>query len=292
MNTRQFLTFGCMSALAGLLAGPLYAGQGGDSKKGAKPAASATAPAKNSWALEGPSSLHFGSTSGAIAKLYDTVFEAEFLPRYHKAEPGPETDALDSQLADRKAELRVVTEFGDTPSALDSTPLRFEFTYNNGESMTHTTLTRTVMNDDLKGQRSVGYDRSFFFFNDKMWKIYDEYKLGKNSLYSSFDQGVEKLSAKFGSKAMVLKADEAAHRGYKVAQWANDSTVMQLVDRHDDGHLALISIQKSVFDHLDQYRTAKPEVKTVSSQVREATSGKSGADKGANPADAYTHKHH
>ena len=60
-----------------------------------------------------PEGLKFGMSLDSIAKLYDKNFDTEFLPLYKKASPGPETDALDAELKQRKAEVRrSKVEFG------------------------------------------------------------------------------------------------------------------------------------------------------------------------------------
>lgn len=295
MSAQRLLMFGCASVLAGLLVTELQAGEPG----GGKPAKAATAnnaaqesttPKKKGKTLEGPEGLRFSLTSESVAKIYDKVFDADFLPRYRKTEPGPAMAALDQELEDRKGELRRVLEFNDTPVALENTPLKNEFTYENNESMNHVVLSRVLMNDDLQGERTVEYHRYFFYFGDKLWKIYDEYKLGKKGLAAGYAQGVELLSKQYG-KSQPIKADDKAWRDYAGAQWTVGDTVVQLLDRHEEGRLAVLYLQKSTLDNLAKLRSHKPEVETVSSEVSNATS-KSGpkAKTGASPADAYTRK--
>jgi hypothetical protein len=296
MNTQRWLMLGCASVLAGSLALESQADAGGGKKPAkatpAKAAEEAPAKTKKGKAVEGPEGLRFSLTTESVAKLYDKVFEADFLPRYRKTEPGPAMAALDQELADRKSELRKVLEFNDTPVALENTPLKDEFTYENGESMNHVVLTRTLMNDDLQAERDVDYHRYFFYFNDKLWKIYDEYKVGKKGLATGFEQGVQQLSKQYG-KAQMLKADADAWRDYAAAQWTAGDVVVQLLDRHEEGRLAVLYMQKSTLDNLKQLRSHKPEVETVSSEVSAATS-KSSSSKPKNndssPADAYTRK--
>lgn len=283
---------GCASMLAGVLATEIQAGEpaaglGGPAKETAAP----TKKAKGKT-IEGPEGLRFSLTSEAVAKIYDKVFDADFLPRYRKTEPGPAMAALDQELADRKGELRKVLEFNDTPVALENTPLKNEFTYENGESMNHTILSRTMMNEDLQGERDVSYHRYFFYFGDKLWKIYDEYKVGKKGFANSFDAGVQQLSKQYG-KAQMLKPDASAWRDYPAAQWTVGDVVVQLLDRHDESRLALLYLQKSTLDNLKQLRSHRPEVETVSNEVSAATSKSSSKpkkDNNSSPADAYTRK--
>ncbi|HEX7669754.1 MAG TPA: hypothetical protein VF395_09235, partial [Polyangiaceae bacterium] len=99
-----------------------------------------------------PDGLKFGMTIEEISKLYEKVFDDEFVPLYQHVEPGPRMAELDSELADKKQRiLRNKLEFGALPSGLDDTAIGGEYSYNNGESMTQLKL------------RS-GTQRYFFFF--------------------------------------------------------------------------------------------------------------------------------
>jgi hypothetical protein len=276
--------------LAGFLATEIQAGDSAGLGGAAKDQPATAKKAGKAKTIEGPEGLRFALTSESVAKIYDKQFDADFLPRYRKTEPGPAMAALDQELADRKGELRRVLEFNDTPVALENTPLKSEFTYENNESMNHVVLSRVLMNDDLQGERTVEYHRYFFYFGDKLWKIYDEYKLGKKGLAASFEQAVQQLSKQFGAKAQSLKPDASAWRDYPAAQWTLGDTVVQVLDRHEENRLAVLYIQKSTLDKLGQLRSHKPEVETVSSEVSKATTKSSKAKTGASPADAYTRK--
>ena len=279
-------------AAASLFAGSLAAqAEAKGSDKDSKPKAAAQPEKKKVKLVEGPEGLRLGLTSESIAKLYDRVFTEEYLPRYKKVSPGPRMEALELELEDRKAELRRRTEFGSVPVALESSPLKNEFSYGNRESMTQISLKRTVMSDDLKQQREVGYHRYFFFFSDKSWKIYDEYKLGKKGLHSTFKDGILGLSAQLGSKPQMLKADPSSKRDYEAAVWVEGETVVQLLNREEEDTLAIVYIQKAVLDKLDHFRPNKPEAEAVSSEVMDVTSKPSGkSDSKQSPADAYIRK--
>lgn len=286
MKPHKMLTLSCVSLLAATLAtSPTSAkeGQGGDQ--------SAAGKKVNAPPYEGPAGLRFGITSESVAKLYDRVFDAQFVPRYRKTQSGPALKALDNELELQKGELRRRIEFTDLPSALDSSAIRNEFSHNNRESLTRVFLTRSIMSDDLKSERTVKYRRHFFFFADKLWKMYDEYKLGETQLYSSFDDGVARLSKEFGGKPQTLQAEEAAGRLYPTASWTQGDVLVQLLDRSDEGRVALVYVDKSVQDNLAQHRPNHPQTDSVSSEVRQATSGSSSKSKdNSSPADAYVRK--
>jgi len=143
-----------------------------------------------------PEGLKFGMSLEAIAKLYDKTFDQEYLPLYKKAAPGPETEALDAEIKQRKAEVRrSKVDFNNTPTGVDQTALKGEYSYANGESMARLTL------------RS-GTERYFFFFNDRLWKVYDEHKLKKGSpLGESYADAVKVLTGKYGNPPKKLPAN-------------------------------------------------------------------------------------
>ena len=88
-----------------------------------------------------PKGLQFGMSNELIAKLYDKVYDAEFLPLYKKVQPGVRMQALDSELADKKGALRRSrVEFGSLPTGVDQSALKGEYSYGNRESMTRMTL--------------------------------------------------------------------------------------------------------------------------------------------------------
>jgi hypothetical protein len=252
------------------------------------------APEKQRKIFPGPTGLRFGLTAESIASLYDKVFSEAFIPRYRTVSPGLRMQELDQELADKKAELRRRTDFASEPlGGVQHTPISQEFTYGNKESMTKTVLSRTVPGEEPKQKREVRYLRRFLFFSDKLWKVYDEYKLGKSGLYESFEDGVEKLSKEYKGKPQLAKADSNGQRDYDEAVWVLGDVVVKLLNREADGHLALAQIDKSVLDKLGSYRTNHHEVEALSPEVTEATSSKPPTPKekqGPSPADVYTKK--
>jgi hypothetical protein len=254
----------------------------------------AAPPEKQKKLLPGPPGLRFGLTSESIAGLYDHVFTESFTPRYRAVSPGVRMQELDQELANKKAELRRRTDFASEPiGGAERSPISQEFTYGHKESMTKTVLSRMIPGEDPKQRREVRYLRRFFFFSAKLWKVYDEYKLGKLGLYESFDDGVEKLTKEYKGKPQLAKADPSAQRSYDEAVWVLGDVVVKLLNREGDGHLALVQIDKSVLDKLGSYRKNQHEVEVLSPEVAEATSAKPPTPKenqGASPADVYKKK--
>src|SRR6266542_513910 len=112
-------------ALAALVAVPAAAEKSGADK----PAKGGGGPGSVSKKIAlSPDGLKFGQGLEAIAHLYDKVFDEEYLPLYKKAAPGPETEALDAEIKQRKAEVRrSKVEFGNTPTGVDQTALKSEY---------------------------------------------------------------------------------------------------------------------------------------------------------------------
>lgn len=221
-----------------------------DEKKAKKaaPAEKAKAGAKR-FALS-PEGLKFDMGVEGIARVYDKIFDEEYLPLYKKAAPGPETDALDAQIKQRKAELRrSKLEFGETPTGVDQTALKGEYSYANGESMGRLTL------------RS-GTERYFFFFGDKLWKVYDEHKLKAGSaLGETYDSALKVLAAKFGSAPKKVPASPEKGQSFDEAVWLTPSMVVRAIDRGNV--VAVVYADRDVQENLAQRRRNKPKNDTA-----------------------------
>jgi hypothetical protein len=193
-----------------------------------------------------PKGLHWGLTLEGIAKLYDKVFEDEYLPLLQKAEPGNEMTALEDEQRDKQAVLRRGRiEFGNIPTGVDQSPLKGEYSYQNSESMASLRL------------RS-GTQRHFFFFSDKLWKVYDEHKLVKGgTLGENFEEATKILTKKFGVPGKLVPADYDKGQTYDEMQWHDADKYIRAVDRGTT--LGMVYTDKTVQDNIAQYRKNKPE---------------------------------
>ena len=191
-----------------------------------------------------PEGLKFDMSMESIAKLYDKNFDSEFLPLYKKASPGPETDALDAELKQRKSELRRSrVEFGQTPTGVDQTPLKGEYSYANGESMGRMTL-------------KSGTERYFFFFSDKLWKVYDAHKLKKGSaLGESYDEAIKKLGPKFGGPGKRMPAKPDQGQSFDETHWTTADMVIRAIDRGDV--MAVVYCDRDTQERLPSLRRNK-----------------------------------
>lgn len=195
-----------------------------------------------------PKELQFGMTIEQVARVYDKVFDKEFLPLYKKAEPGSQMASLDAELRDKKALVRRNRiDFGKDPTGVDYTALKGEYSYGNGESMTRLPL------------RS-GTTRNFFFIGQKLWKVYDEHKAGAGSnLGATFEQAVENLTKKFGAPPKLMEADYAKGRPFQEAVWEDPSLQIRVLNREAQGTIAVVYVDRNVGDNLARYRTNKAE---------------------------------
>src|SRR5690606_8419219 len=133
-------TFGLLGVMAPDGAAAPHHAVLGAPKKAAK-AAKAVPGQLTKQVTMAPKALKFGMALKQVAKVYDKQFDAEFLPLYKKAEPGPQMTALDAELRDKKALIRRnVVAFNDTPTGVDYTPLKGEYSYGNKETMSRVSL--------------------------------------------------------------------------------------------------------------------------------------------------------
>ena len=98
-------------------------GKKGDKKE----AAPVEAPTTTKPIVVQPKELVWGLSKDKVGKVYDAIIDEDYKPRYRKVLPGPETERIDAEVAERKAEFRrSLTEFGSTATGYDSSPLNGE----------------------------------------------------------------------------------------------------------------------------------------------------------------------
>ena len=157
---------------------------------------SASSDAKAPLALEADG-VEFGMSADQVARLYDRWWDHHFVAKYRKTNPGPKTQELDYQLAEQKKLLRQISKFDFKTTTYDKSEFHDEFAHGNGESMTSTKVLRPGADG-----KAVGYTRRFFFFQDKLWKVYDEYRLEPHGLLGAdFKEATEKVATSVGPKA-------------------------------------------------------------------------------------------
>ena len=243
MRPRLFVTlFALGMASSALVVEPRVA-EGKD-----KPAGAGSAGTIEKAVGLSPKGLHWGLTLEGVAKIYDKVFEEEYLPLLKKAQPGNEMLGLEDEQKNKQGFLRRASsrvEFGKIPTGVDQSPLKGEYSYNNAESMATLRL------------RS-GTDRHFFFFSDKLWKVYDEHKLAKGGpLGENFAEATKILSKKFGVPGKLVPADYDKGQSYDEMVWRDPEKTIRAVDRGNV--LGMVYADRTVADNLAQYRKNKAE---------------------------------
>src|SRR6188768_4595495 len=130
MRSRLFVTLLALGMASSTLVVEPRVAEGKD-----KPAAASAGTIEKAVGLS-PKGLRWGLTLEGVAKLYDKVFEEEYLPLLRKAQPGNEMLALEDEQKNKQGILRRGrVDFGNIPTGVDQSPLKGEYSYNNAESM-------------------------------------------------------------------------------------------------------------------------------------------------------------
>jgi len=188
----------------------------GARKAGEKAGAEKAAPAAPAVPLE-VDGVAFGASAEDVARLYDRWWDKQFVPRYQKANPGPKTRELDFDLAEKKKVLRRVATFDGRSTSFDKSEFHEEFVHGNGETMTSSKLSRRPAVDpkepkDAKETKATSYTRRFFFFHDKLWKVYDEYKLGEASPFGAdFKEATLRVESSLGKSAKKTRGPQSEY---------------------------------------------------------------------------------
>lgn len=191
--------------------------------------------------------LKFGMSLEQIAKLNDKELDTEYKKKFLAASPSQSLQVED-ELRDKKAVFRRSRiEFLDTPTGIDQSALKGEYSYGNKESMARMPARTREDGKELPA-------RHFFFFNDKLWKIYEEYKLGpKSNLGADFDSAVKKLSKVFGAEPAKVAADFAKGQSFDEAVWRDSEKIIRAVDRGDT--LGMVFVERATQENIAKLRT-------------------------------------
>jgi hypothetical protein len=190
--------------------------------------------------------LKFGMSLEQIAKLNDKDLDGEFKKKFLAASPSKSLE-VEEELRDKKSVFRRSRiEFVDTPTGIDQSALKGEYSYGNKESLAR--MAARVRDD---GKEIPA--RHFFFFNDKLWKVYEEYKLGpKSNLGPDFNSAVKKLSQLFGAEPQKVAADFQKGQSFDEAVWKDGEKIIRAVDRGDT--LGMVFVDRSIQENLPKMR--------------------------------------
>ncbi|MBK9265242.1 MAG: hypothetical protein IPM54_36350 [Polyangiaceae bacterium] len=233
-------------------------------KKKATEAPALTGPAQAVKPIQIPPAtapLKWGLTIKETWKAIDTMLDTEYKPLYQKVSPGVKMKQLDAALREEKnAFRRSRIDFGNLPVALDSTPLKGEYTYKNNESIL--TLSRN------------GEMRYFFFIQDRLWKIIDEVQLSEKSPWGkTFQDAAVKLTAQYGAVGRVIQPNPDKQIYVTTVDWKDATTHVRLVERHETA-VAIVYEDNATLANIDTLRANKPVVEDdIDPAVRAAARG-------------------
>jgi hypothetical protein len=175
-------------------------------------------------------------TGGVIWKDYDEKLQ--------KARVGPEQTALEAERENVKGAFgRSWTEFGATPTGFDSTGINKEYTYRNKEAL---------MWIERKGKK-----RFYFFINNKLWKMYDEYKFAEGGMGASYQEAVAKINASVnGTGRFQQPNDKGIDK--PTTDWKDNQSHLRAIDRSNEGMVGVSIADQSVLANLAALRPNKP----------------------------------
>jgi hypothetical protein len=234
----------------------------GKDEKAKKPAAKGKPEKpKTATVVLWPKGLSYGMGAEQIAKLYDRLFDSQYVELYKKTPVGPQTEQLDNELQEKKRLLRQnKLAFGNLPTGMDNTVLKNEFSYQNNESMTKLDL-------------GNGLVRNFFFFGDRLWKVYDEHTLGKSPIGANWGAAVQYMTGKLGTEPKLIEPGPG--RDYQEAEWTDGTTIVRMVNRDFQQLVGVIFVESSVESQLPTLRkNRKQDLTAVEQSVANATRAK------------------
>jgi hypothetical protein len=218
--------------------------KGGKPAPAAKGGPDASPPTTKSAITVAPVGLGWKIDKKQLASIYDRVVDSDYKERYDKVQPGIQMQSLDSEVQEQKDIFRrSELTFDDTPTGVDASPLKGEYTYRNKEMM-------------MKIGRN-GKTRDFFFIQGKLWKIVDELPLGESAQWGKdFQDAVVKISASYGVPGRVCPADPAHGRVTQEVDWKDGYTQVRAVD-WQNGKFGLIFVDLGTLNDIAGMRSSK-----------------------------------
>jgi hypothetical protein len=244
----------------------------GGGKGGAKATPKGEAPTVSSLSsfMEG---LRWGMSHAEVQKIFTEtggVIWKDYDEKLAKARVGPEQTALEAERERTKQAFgRTYLEFKDTPTGMDATGIKGEYTYRNKES--------------LMWVERQGKKRYFFFINDRLWKMYDEHPLGDSTpMGKSYIEAVNNLNAKLGAQGRVQGADAAKGIDATTVDWKDGSNHMRAVDRSGEHIVGVVVEDQNTLNGLASLRANKPvDVTAVDPSITAVTKGENRSDPNA-----------
>jgi hypothetical protein len=180
---------------------------------------------------------------GAIDREYDPILA--------RMQPGRAMSAKEAERDEKKRAFESsFIAFKETPTGLDASPLRGEYTYRNRESL---------LSIDVEG----GKKRYFFFIGaspaERLWKVYEEVPVGDGTpLGRTYQDAVASLSVYLAAPGRVRAIDEKDVLQTTV-DWDDDKSRLRAVDRGVEHLVGIVLEDKAILGALPQLRANKAE---------------------------------
>jgi hypothetical protein len=285
--------FGLISLVLMGMAGTAWVAT--DASAGDKPAQGRPAPTAKEAIQLTPEGLSWGITQTQVSEFYNKVLDRDYDPVRKRTSIGPRLNDLEAALKEEQLAFpRSEVVFGNLPVGTDNSPLKGEYNYKNNESMW--SLTRK------------GVTRHFFFWNKKLWKVYDVMPMkakeaadaGKAdgegdipSLGATYKDSIQTLTSRYGVPGRVLAEDPAHGRNATEVDWIDAKTHVRAIDRSGEGKLGLVFEERATADRMAAIRAQnKGDDNAIDPSISAITRPGGAVDPNASAADAYTGKSH
>ena len=266
-----------------------------DASAGDKGAPAKPAPTAKEAIQLTPEGLNWGLAQNQVSEFYNKVLDQDYNPIRKRTSIGPRLNDLEAALKEEQLAFpRSEVVFGNLPVGTDNSPLKGEYNYKNNESMW--SLTRK------------GVTRYFFFWNKRIWKVYDAIPLkakevadaGKPGeeadapgLGATYKEAIQTLTSRYGVPGRVLPEDPAKGRNATEVDWVDAKTHVRAIDRSGEKILGLVFEERSTADRMVAIRAQnKGDQGGIDPQIAAITKPGQAVDPNASAADAYTGKAH
>jgi hypothetical protein len=172
-----------------------------------------------------PADLAWGIDKKKLEAVYDKSVDEEYRKKLQKVNPGPDMEALEAEIQAKKDEFRrSYVAFESIATGYDSTPLRQEYGYQNGEA--------------LMVVEKTSSKRYYFLVGGRVYKVIDEYKLGEKSKQGkTFDEALANQTKNLGVEGRRREADPSQGRNFLEIDWKDAKTELRAI-RYDDAVIA------------------------------------------------------
>jgi hypothetical protein len=265
-----------------------------EASAGGKPAPAKAAPTAKETIQLTPEGLNWGLSTTQVAEFYNKVLDQDYNPLRKRTSIGPRLNDLEAALKEEQLAFpRSEVVFGNLPVGTDNTALKGEYNYKNNETMW--SLTRK------------GVTRYFFFWNKRLWKVYDAMPMkaketadaGKSdegdipSLGATYKESIQTLTSRYGVPGRVLAEDPASGRMSTEVDWVDAKTHVRAIDRSGEKVLGLVFEERVSADKMAAIKAQnKGDDNGIDPGIAAITKPGGQIDSNANAADAYTGKSH